>query len=108
MEKDNTSSWDHPALRKDGGKPLQNNGKSAEEIAREEKFWKRVREANKRLGLTSSHPSAVTYLDLLEDDLLIFRKNFLKMHLLILRSDFTKLEDHQNSRMSLQLVNTRR
>ena len=78
MEKDNTSTWDHPALRKDGGNPLQNNGKSAEEIAREEQFWKRVSEANKRLGLTSSHPSALTYLDLLEDAPANVQKEFLK------------------------------
>lgn len=77
MEK-NISTWDHPALRKDGGNPLQNNGKSAEEIAREEQFWKRVSEANKRLGLTSSHPSAVTYLDLLEDAPADFQEEFLK------------------------------
>jgi len=78
MEK-NTSLMDYSDdLLKDDGKPLQNSSKSAEEIAREKQFWKRVREANKKLGLTSSHPSAVTFLDLLEDAPADFQEKFLK------------------------------
>ena len=68
MEKNTASTMNYrAALFKDGGKPFQNSGKSAGEIAREKQFWKRLDEANKRLGLTCSHPSAATYLDLLED-----------------------------------------
>ena len=66
------------ALLKDGGKPFQTSGKSAGEIAREKQFWKRVTEANKCLGLTSSHPSAITYLDLLEDAPANVQEAFLK------------------------------
>lgn len=65
------------ALLKDGGKPFQNSGKSVGEIAREKQFWKRVREANKRLGL-GSHPSGPSYLDLLEDAPADFQEEFLK------------------------------
>ena len=78
MEK-NTSTMNYrAALFKDGGKPFQNSGKSAGEIAREKQFWNRLSEANKRLGLTSSHPSALTYLDLLEDEPANVQKEFLK------------------------------
>ena len=78
MEK-NTSTMNYlGALLKDGGKPFQNSGKSAGQIAREKQFWKRLSEANKRLGLTSSHPSALTYLDLLEDAPANVQKEFLK------------------------------
>ena len=77
MEK-NTSTMDYrAALLNDGGKPLQNNGKSAGEIAREKQFWKRVHEENKRLGL-GSHPSGPSYLDLLQDAPANVRNEFLK------------------------------
>ena len=66
------------ALLKDGGKPFQTSGKSSGEIAREKQFWKRVEEANKCLGLTSSHPSSVSYLDLLEDAPANVQEAFLK------------------------------
>ena len=66
------------ALLKDGEKPFEKNDKLSQEIEREKQFWKRVEEANKCLGLTSNHPSAITYLDILEDAPANVQEAFLK------------------------------